>query len=318
MTTTMESTTTTPETEPTAPSTLELMAAVSRLEGDVATLVKAQAARDDLIREMTPVAKEVMAVLTNRLDAAERAGWFELGRALLGVADRVAGHYTPDDVRQLGENVVAILDTVKRLTQPDMLTVLRDVTDAVNGDTTPVGIYGMMKATRDDDVKRGFGVLVALLKQLGRSTAGIAPSPKRSLSTMLAPRRSTPPALPAAAVEARPTPPRVPVATVLRSSPPTGADACGISSPKGVRDESWSHDWALAEAARQGLTLTDAHWALIDWARHEQGESGASPNIRRLSTATDVPIKEIYALFPKAPAKTIAILAGIPKPAGCI
>lgn len=317
MTSSLETTAPPAETNATSPTTAELMAAVSRLSDDVATLVKAQAAKDDLLREMTPVAKEVMAVLTNRLDEAERAGWFEFGRALLGVAERVAGHYSPDDVRQLGDNIVAILDTVKRLTQPDMLTVLRDVTDAVNGDTTPVGIYGMMKATRDDDVKRGFGVLVALLKQLGRSTAGLAPSPKRSLATMLAPRR-TPPALPAAALAPRAAAPRDPVATVLRSSPPTGADACGISSPKGVRDESWTHDWALAEATRQGLVLTDAHWALIDWARHEQGENGVSPNIRRLSTATDVPIKEIYALFPKAPAKSIAILAGIPKPAGCI
>ncbi|MBT9554849.1 MAG: TusE/DsrC/DsvC family sulfur relay protein [Myxococcales bacterium] len=317
MTSSLETTAPPAETNVTSPTTAELMAAVSRLSDDVATLVKAQAAKDDLLREMTPVAKEVMAVLTNRLDEAERAGWFEFGRALLGVAERVAGHYSPEDVRQLGDNIVAILDTVKRLTQPDMLTVLRDVTDAVNGDTTPVGIYGMMKATRDDDVKRGFGVLVALLKQLGRSTAGLAPSPKRSLATMLAPRR-TPPALPAAALAPRAAAPRDPVATVLRSSPPTGADACGISSPKGVRDESWTHDWALAEATRQGLVLTDAHWALIDWARHEQGENGVSPNIRRLSTATDVPIKEIYALFPKAPAKSIAILAGIPKPAGCI
>lgn len=318
MTTPLEMSVLPVDVETSGPSIAELTRAVTRLSDDVATLVKAQAAKEDLFREMTPVAKEVMAVLTSRLDEAERRGWFEFGRALLGVVERVAGHYSPEDVRQLGENIVAILDTVKRLTQPDMLTVLRDVTDAVNGDTTPVGIYGMMKATRDDDVKRGFGVLVALLKQLGRSTAGIAPSPKRSLSTMLAPRRAAT-ALPASSASStRAAPPPIPAATIVRSSPPTGADACGVSSPKGTRDEAWSHDWALAEAAAQGLVLTDAHWALIDWARHEQGESGVSPNIRRLSTATDVPIKEIYALFPKAPAKTIATLAGIPKPAGCI
>ena len=295
-----------------------LAASVAQLSKNVSELARADAARKDLFEEFTPIAREIMAHLTTRLDDAERRGYFALGRAALEVVERVADHYGPDDVRLLGENVVAILDTVRRVTQPDILGVVRDVTEAVAGDTAPVGLYGMMKATRDDDVRHGFGVLVALLKQLGRSTRKLAsPPPTRSLAAMLGPRRGAPRALPPAepyhpAAPAKPPP--IPARAV------TGADACGILSnqPATARDEAWTHEGALAEAGRLGIALSDAHWALIDWARHEQSESGTSPNIRRLSVGTDVPIKELYALFPKAPAKTIAILAGIPKPAGCI
>jgi tRNA 2-thiouridine synthesizing protein E len=47
-------------------------------------------------------------------------------------------------------------------------------------------------------------------------------------------------------------------------------------------------------------------------------ENGAAPSIRRLGKASGVPIKELYELFPRGPAKLAAKIAGIPKPRGCI
>ena len=66
------------------------------------------------------------------------------------------------------------------------------------------------------------------------------------------------------------------------------------------------------------LTLTDAHWQVIEWARGERAEHGASPNIRRLSVGTGVPVRDLYALFPARPGVLVAMLAGIPKPGGCL
>ncbi|NOZ83703.1 MAG: TusE/DsrC/DsvC family sulfur relay protein, partial [Epsilonproteobacteria bacterium] len=39
---------------------------------------------------------------------------------------------------------------------------------------------------------------------------------------------------------------------------------------------------------------------------------------RRLGKESGVPIKELYKLFPKGPAKKAAKIAGIKKPVGCI
>ena len=47
-------------------------------------------------------------------------------------------------------------------------------------------------------------------------------------------------------------------------------------------------------------------------------ETGEAPSIRTLGKASGVPIKELYELFPKGPAKLAAKIAGIPKPRGCI
>ena len=40
--------------------------------------------------------------------------------------------------------------------------------------------------------------------------------------------------------------------------------------------------------------------------------------MRRITKNAGVSRKELYQLFPKAPAKTAARIAGIPKPRGCI
>ena len=44
----------------------------------------------------------------------------------------------------------------------------------------------------------------------------------------------------------------------------------------------------------------------------------ARPSIRSLGKESGVPIKELYQLFPKGPAKLAAKIGGIPKPSGCI
>ena len=45
---------------------------------------------------------------------------------------------------------------------------------------------------------------------------------------------------------------------------------------------------------------------------------GQAPSIRSLGKTSGVPIKELYQLFPKGPAKLAAKIGGIPKPHGCI
>ena len=82
--------------------------------------------------------------------------------------------------------------------------------------------------------------------------------------------------------------------------------------------DQWSRDIAEAMAADLGLTLTDRHWLVIDYMRQTYLDSGQAPSIRSLGKQSGVPVKELYQLFPKGPAKLAAKLAGIPKPHGCI
>jgi tRNA 2-thiouridine synthesizing protein E len=81
----------------------------------------------------------------------------------------------------------------------------------------------------------------------------------------------------------------------------------------------WREDMVPELAAREGITeLTPAHWQVIRFMRAEYDAKGAAPTVRVLGKTSGVSVKELYALFPKGPAKTAARIAGVPKPHGCI
>ena len=86
-----------------------------------------------------------------------------------------------------------------------------------------------------------------------------------------------------------------------------------------VHPEQWTPEMASDIARRNGIAeLTDRHWQVINFMRDAYLTKGAAPSIRTLGKASGVPIKELYQLFPKGPAKLAAKIGGIPKPRGCI
>ena len=85
------------------------------------------------------------------------------------------------------------------------------------------------------------------------------------------------------------------------------------------KPEQWSEGMALDIAVKNGVpVLTDRHWQVIRFMRETYLAKGSAPSIRTLGKESGVPVKELYALFPKGPAKLAAKIGGIPKPKGCI
>jgi tRNA 2-thiouridine synthesizing protein E len=87
-----------------------------------------------------------------------------------------------------------------------------------------------------------------------------------------------------------------------------------------LRDPSqWSREVGEEIARESGIAeMTDRHWQVVEFMRDAYLADGTAPSIRTLGKASGVPIKELYALFPKGPAKLAAKIGGIPKPRGCI
>jgi TusE/DsrC/DsvC family sulfur relay protein len=80
----------------------------------------------------------------------------------------------------------------------------------------------------------------------------------------------------------------------------------------------WNKDIAVAIAAEEGIPeLTADHWKVIDWSR-QVAQNGKSPTLRQITMGTGVNTKQIFALFPKGPAKKAARIAGLGKPEGCV
>ena len=99
-----------------------------------------------------------------------------------------------------------------------------------------------------------------------------------------------------------------------------GGQAVEVDDEGFLQDpQQWTREIGTAIAAENGIPeLTDRHWQVVEFMRTTFLEEGSAPSIRTLGKASGVPIKELYQLFPKAPAKIAAKIGGIPKPRGCI
>jgi dissimilatory sulfite reductase related protein len=83
--------------------------------------------------------------------------------------------------------------------------------------------------------------------------------------------------------------------------------------------QQWNEQLAEQIALENGIPeLTDRHWLVVSFMRDRYLATGNAPSIRSLGKESGVPIKELYQLFPKGPAKLAGKIGGIPKPKGCI
>jgi TusE/DsrC/DsvC family sulfur relay protein len=101
----------------------------------------------------------------------------------------------------------------------------------------------------------------------------------------------------------------------LIADAPVDVDAEGfLTNP-----EQWNERLAEQIARENGIQeLTERHWLVVKFMRDRFLTTGTAPSIRSLGKESGVPIKELYQLFPKGPAKLAAKIGGIPKPRGCI
>ena len=81
----------------------------------------------------------------------------------------------------------------------------------------------------------------------------------------------------------------------------------------------WTKEIAEALAIQEGIeTLTESHWKTIDFCRQTGLTSGKAPTLRQITTGSGVSTKDLFALFPKGPAKKVAKISGLGKPEGCV
>ena len=71
--------------------------------------------------------------------------------------------------------------------------------------------------------------------------------------------------------------------------------------------DEWTKEIAVELAKEEGIPeLTPAHWKVIEFCRQDGAASGKAPTLRRITTMAGVSTKEMFALFPKGPAKKVS------------
>jgi uncharacterized protein YjgD (DUF1641 family) len=124
----------------------------------------------ELMETMGPLGKEGFAMAEQVLDGMDRKGYFLFAQGGMQIVDNIVTSFTEEDVRQLGDNIVLILRTVKEMTQPEVMNLLHNTVQVIDPeqagkiDTSIPSLLGQM---RDPNVRRGLALTMRVLKNLG-------------------------------------------------------------------------------------------------------------------------------------------------------
>lgn len=124
----------------------------------------------DLTSTMTPLADEAFKKSVDALTTLEQKGYFDFARGGVKILDNVVTSFDEEDVARLGDNVVLMLNTVKDMTQPEILNFVRSTLLVAEQEIEkPVdsSLGGLVRQMRDPEVRRGLALTMRVLKVIG-------------------------------------------------------------------------------------------------------------------------------------------------------
>jgi len=128
---------------------------------------------NDLLKDVQPIANEMIIDMTGKMNELEKKGYFDFLRSTAKVVDNVITHFSAEDVELLADNVVSILETVKSLTQPDVMSAMNNavtVFKSMDVDNIPeYSIFKAMRELRTPEMKKGLGFMIVFLKNLSKA-----------------------------------------------------------------------------------------------------------------------------------------------------
>ncbi|MEW6507869.1 MAG: DUF1641 domain-containing protein [Bacteroidota bacterium] len=124
----------------------------------------------DFLKDASPLIRESIIDFMAALDEFDRKGYFEFIKESKNIIDKIVTSFSKEDVQALGDNVVTILNTVKNLTQPDMLHAINSSVNVYkNLDievSKEVSYFKLLKELNNPGVKRGLAFTIQFLKNI--------------------------------------------------------------------------------------------------------------------------------------------------------
>ncbi len=139
----------------------------------------------DFMRTVEPLLKSAVPQTIFYLDQLERGGVFQVFSHMMGVLEKIADTYTPEDIEQISDGLVNLVGVAKKLTAPEALNLLDKMAEVPArvdlSQAKEVGPFGMIFALGNPEVKQGMGVMLELTKGLALLKNG-SPAPAGEIS----------------------------------------------------------------------------------------------------------------------------------------
>jgi uncharacterized protein YjgD (DUF1641 family) len=126
----------------------------------------------DFFEDFAPISRELFIDAMHKLDEFDRKGYFAFLHQLSQGLDNIVTSFTPDDVRLLNENLVTILNTIKNLTQPDMLQAVNNAVAVYKHLDFDVredpSLFALLRQINAPETRRGLALALRFLQNLSQ------------------------------------------------------------------------------------------------------------------------------------------------------
>jgi len=127
----------------------------------------------NFLDDAAPLQKAAFHQLLSNLEELDRRGYFAFAAEAQKIVERIVTEFSEEDVRQLGENIVTILTTVRNFTQPEILSALNTALAVyhhldVGKVEDEVSYFKLLREARSPEVRRGLAVGLQFLKNVSR------------------------------------------------------------------------------------------------------------------------------------------------------
>lgn len=153
---------------------LRLFKRILRNSRNIEQLLDLMESGMDLLDTVGPMGDEAFGKAVDVLATMERKGYFAFAKGGMQIADNIVTSFTEDDVKKLGDNVVLILNVVKNMTQPEIMTFVNNTLMIASREVEkPVdaSLFALLNQMRDPAVRRGLALTMRVLSVVGAQAA---------------------------------------------------------------------------------------------------------------------------------------------------
>jgi uncharacterized protein YjgD (DUF1641 family) len=133
----------------------------------------------DLIETISPLADDAFGKVVDLMAGLEARGYFTFTQSGMKLVDNIVTSFSAEDVNRLGDNIVLILNTVKDMTQPEIIGFVRStllVAEKEIEKPVDVSYLGLVRQMRDPAVRRGLALTLRVMQVIGAQASSGKPS----------------------------------------------------------------------------------------------------------------------------------------------
>jgi uncharacterized protein YjgD (DUF1641 family) len=140
--------------------------------GNIKTVLETLEMAVDLGKDVGPIANEMIIDFTKQMNEYEQKGYFKFFREFGPIIDNIVTGFSPEDLKGLADNIVSILNTVKEMTQPEVLGTMQNAIKAFNSmetETVPsYSVWKLMREMNSPEMKKALGYGITFMKNVSK------------------------------------------------------------------------------------------------------------------------------------------------------